>query len=78
MNTIQQQRLALRLAAAILIQHGEVSPEDIRSFPFVSEDLDLGSIINALAKLYNAELLSSQITTSPFPRWEEKIVLRSS
>lgn len=78
MNTIQQQRLALRLAAAILIRHGEVSPEDIRSFPFVSEDLDVDSIINALARLYNTELLSSQIATSPFPRWEETIILKTS
>jgi hypothetical protein len=78
MNRIEQQRLALRLAAAILIKHGEISSEDIRSLPFLTDDFDTRSILNALSRIYNVDITSLQTTTKPFLRWEEKVLLRAS
>lgn len=78
MNTIEHKRFSLGLAAAILLKKGKVSVEDIHSLPFIDDHRDHRAIIESLLSLYDAEIVSQQISSTPYPKWEEVVQLKYS
>lgn len=77
MGKVDEQKLALRIAATLLVGHGEVSLEDIKSLPFLGRDFNVRIIADSLLTMYDAELISKKIPSSSFLRWEEVIRLKS-
>jgi hypothetical protein len=75
MTKINEEKLALTIAGALLLKNGEVSIEDIQSFPFLSQEINAQTIAGFLLGLYDAELVSKKISSSPFLRWEQVISL---
>ncbi len=76
MEKIREEKLALRISAAILIQNGEISIDEIQSLPFLTSDINVRRIADSLVRLFGAELVCKKISSHPFLRWEETIQLK--
>jgi hypothetical protein len=77
MRKIDEQKLALSIAAVVLLRDGEISTDDIRSLPFLSDDFDARLIVDSLLELFDAEVFNRKLSSSPFLRWEQVIRLKA-
>jgi len=74
--TIRADRLALRVASALLLHEGELALTDIRSLPFYESPEDPEGVIEAIIRNYDVEVYTKRIASTPVPEWEKVIRLR--
>lgn len=77
MRKINEEKVALKISAILLLKNGEISIKDIRSIPFLKEDFNVKIIVNTLLKLYDSELVTKKIPSDSFLQWEEVIQLKN-
>jgi len=74
--SVATDRIAVKLAGALLLQYGEISKEHIRAMPFLIEPGEAEMVISGLMKLFNVEVYQRMVSSYPTPEWEEVIRLR--
>lgn len=75
MNTLSG-KICLKLATALLLQHGEVSTEDIKAMPFFTDPSESEAVINSLIRTFNVEIYQKRVSLQPIPEWEEVIRIK--
>lgn len=75
MNQLNNEKLALKLSASILLKNKSISISEIRSLPFLDEDFDHTPIVDALVKSFNAKIRQQKKCETPFLEWEELITI---
>jgi len=68
--------IGIKLASALLLQHGELSLEDIQAIPFLTQPSEAETIIKSLLGTFDAEIYQKKVTSYPTPQWEQVIRLR--
>jgi len=76
MKTLNEELVALRLCSALLIQHGEIGLDEIKTLPFISDNFDVQTVVLFLQKFFGAELVSTKVASRPIALWEQRIRLR--
>ena len=80
MNTntvnIDKEDLLFKIAATLLLEHGELSLEDIRAIPFIGSQQKVSEVVTYLLNEFNAEIVQRSVTNKPFLKWERVIRLR--
>lgn len=69
-------KLVVKLAGALLLQQGELSVDDIRAMPFLTNPAQLDTVVDLLLRNFNAEIYSKRVASAPIPEWEQVIRLR--
>ena len=67
--------ISLKLAAALLLQKGELTISDIRALPFVDSEEFAKVIAFSLQNRFNAEWGQRKIQTSGVSHWEDVLLL---
>ncbi len=70
------QDIGLKLASALLVYHGELSLNDIRSMPFFSSSDEAKLVIKALETNFKTERYTTKVASYPIPQWEDVIRLK--
>ena len=70
-------KVSLKLASALLLHNGEVSVEDIKAMPFLTDPGESEAIINSLINTFNVEVCLKRVSLQPIPEWEEIIKLKN-
>ena len=73
---IETDKLGLRVATALLLHHGEVSTNDIRSLPFFLNPDEPEAVIQSIIRNYTVEIYMKKVSSAPIPEWEEVIRLK--
>lgn len=68
--------IGIKLASALLLQHGELSLEDIQAMPFLIQPGEVETVIKSLLSTFNVEVYQKMVTSYPTPQWEQVIRLR--
>jgi len=68
--------VSTKIAAALLLQHREISVGDIRALPFVESDDDAWDIVGALCRSFRIDMVQRRDPTNPIPAWEDILQLR--
>jgi hypothetical protein len=71
----QEEALALRISAMLLLKNRELYLDDIKSLPFLSSDFDISKIVNRLIHLYDAKMEQERISTEPYLSWADKLYI---
>jgi hypothetical protein len=74
---VRTEKLALRLAGALLLHHGELSVKDIRAIPLFTHPDQIDAAVEYLIRTFNAEVYTKRVASSPIPEWEEVIRLKT-
>ena len=70
------ENIGFKLASALLLQHGELSIEDIQAMPFLTQPSEADNIIKGLLGTFDAEIYPIKVSSFPTPQWEQIIRLR--
>lgn len=70
--------LAIKIAAAVLKQKGEISVSEIKAIPFLPFEEAADAVVDYLLRHYKAELHQVRVESKPMLRWEQFIRLTSS
>ena len=65
--------ISIRLAAALLLQRGEISISDIQALPFVENDDAVKVIVESLSSIYHVERCQYRAATH---KWEDILRIR--
>lgn len=67
---------AVRLAAAILKEKGEISLDEIAAIPFVDGSDDVTEVLRRLADIFAIEIRQKKVQSSPLLRWEQVVRIK--
>lgn len=69
---------AVKIAAALLQQYGQISVSEIRALPFVQTDEEAMMIARSLAEAFDVQIEQIRQTVhSPINRWVDTLRLKS-
>lgn len=74
---IRTDRIALRVASALLLHQGELSVGDIASLPFVRSADETQAVVDLLLRNYDVEISTRKISSGAIPQWEQLIRLKT-
>lgn len=72
------QKAAVKVASALLMQHKELSVEDIKALPFFMSTDEAEAVIGYLRSNFDVEVYHKRISRKPILEWEEMIRLKTA
>jgi hypothetical protein len=75
--THDRTKAAIRIAAALLKQRGELSISDIKAIPFLSSPQQVTTVVEYLVSNLHGEIYRKKVSTQPISRWEQFIRIKS-
>ncbi len=70
-------KAAIRIAARLLEQRGEISISDIKAIPFLSKPYEVNAVVEYLIHHLNGELFQRKVSSRPISRWEQFIRIKN-
>lgn len=67
---------AIRIAATLLKQRGELSISDIRAIPSLLGSQEVAEVIDYLVSHFNGEIYQKKVKSRPIAQWEQFIRIR--
>ena len=70
------EKIGVKLASALLLHYGELSIEDIRAMPFLTQPDEAEIVIRRLSEMFNVEIYSKKVSSYPMPEWEKMMRIK--
>lgn len=74
--THDRTKAAIRVAAALLQQRGELSINDIKAIPFLFTPDEVETVVEYLISHLHGEIYQKKVSSRPISRWEQFIRIK--
>jgi len=74
--THDRTKAAIRVAAALLQQRGELSISDIKAIPFLFTPDEVETVVEYLISHLHGEIYQKKVSSRPISRWEQFIRIK--